>query len=213
MDGVIVDSAEAHNASWQAMAEEFDVPYDPEKDFKAIFGRRNEDIIRSSWGITDPDEITRMELSKENNFRQAAVHLEALPGVVELVAALAEAGWKQAICSSAPLENVHILLKSTSLTDYMEAIVSAEDVSQGKPNPQVFLLGFKRLGVEPANGVVIEDAPAGVQAGKAAGATTIAITNTQSREILTEAGADCILDTLSGVTPKDLKNLIESRKP
>src|SRR5215213_2875527 len=103
MDGVIVGSAEAHNVSWQAMASEFDVPYDPDTDFKKIFGRRNPDIISSQWGITDAQEIERMEYSKESNFRQAAVHLKPLPGVVALVNALRKQGWKQAICSSAPL--------------------------------------------------------------------------------------------------------------
>src|SRR5262245_26303486 len=102
LDGVIVDSGEAHNRSWIDMATEFHVPYDPVRDFPRIFGRHNTDIIRSLWGVTDPEQIERMALRKEVLFREAAHELKPLPGVVELIRALDGAGWKQGIGSSAP---------------------------------------------------------------------------------------------------------------
>src|SRR5829696_8913387 len=115
LDGVIVDSAEAQNASWVAMAREYGVPYAPDKDFKVVFGRHNTDIVRSQWGVTDPHQIEEMILSKEDFFRKNATSLELLPGVVELVSELSDAGWKQAIGSSAPIENITLLLKVTGL--------------------------------------------------------------------------------------------------
>src|SRR2546423_16198 len=133
LDGVIVDSAEAHNLSWEAMAAEFGVPYDPQKDFPAIFGRHNTDIISSLWGVTEPDKIGRMALRKETLFREAARQLKPLPGVTELMRALDRAGWKQGIGSSAPLENISLLLSATGLAGYIEAVASGEDVSRGKP--------------------------------------------------------------------------------
>src|SRR5207253_5366756 len=141
-------------------------------------------IIEHLWGITDPEQVERMAYSKESNFRQAAAHLKPLPGVVELVTSLREAGWRQGIGSSAPLANVQLLLAGTGLAEYMQAISSAEDVSRGKPDPQVFLLAFDRLGVNPSNGIVIEDAPSGIQAGKRAGAATLGVTTTQTRQTL-----------------------------
>src|SRR5262245_58090391 len=149
LDGVIVDSAEAHNWSWQEMAREFDVRYDPEKDFRGIFGRHNTDIISSLWGVTDPAQIERMADRKETLFREAARHLKPLPGVAELMRALKEAGWRQGIGSSAPLANIELLLSATGLAEYIQAIASGEDVTRGKPDPQVFLLAFERLGVGP----------------------------------------------------------------
>src|SRR5438067_295796 len=89
LDGVMVDSVQAHNASWQYMAHEFGVAYDPDRDFAGIFGRHNTDIISSLWQVTEPDEIERMAQSKEGYFRKAAVSLKPLPGVVELVRELA----------------------------------------------------------------------------------------------------------------------------
>ncbi len=175
------------------MAAELGLPYNPETDFKAIFGRHNTDIIEHLWGITDKEQVERVANSKESHFRQEAALLKPLPGVVELVSALAEAGWRQAIGSSAPLANISLLLSATGLASYMQAIASGDDVKRGKPDPQVFLLAFDRLGVEPSEGVVIEDAPSGIQAGKRAGAATLGVTNTQTRQTLLDAGADLVV--------------------
>jgi beta-phosphoglucomutase len=210
LDGVIVDSAEAHNASWSAMAREFDVPYDPDHDFRAIFGRHNTDIISSLWGVTDPEQIARMAGVKERSFRQAAVHLAPLPGVLELMAALGERGWRQAIGSSAPAENIRILLTATGTGDYIDAIASGDDVTEGKPNPEVFLLAFQRLGVSPANGVVIEDAPAGVRGAVRAGAAALGVTTTQTRETLEDAGAQRVVNSLAEIDPGNLEELIRT---
>src|SRR5205085_1579397 len=103
LDGVIVDSAAAHNLSWQGMAAEFGVDYDAERDFRGIFGRHNTDIISSLWGVTEAGEIERMASRKESLFREAARQLKPLPGVEGLMRALKEAGWRQGIGSSAPV--------------------------------------------------------------------------------------------------------------
>lgn len=208
LDGVIVDSGEAHNASWVEMAREYGLPYDPDKDFKAMFGRHNNDIISGLWGITDPELSGKMAYSKESAFRREASRLKALPGVIDLAKAARQAGWKQAIGSSAPLANIEILLKATGMGEYMDAISSGDDVTVGKPDPKVFLIAFERLGVDPAQGVVIEDAPTGVQAAKRAGAACLAVTNTQTRETLEQAGANMVVNTLEGITVETLEALI-----
>ena len=213
LDGVIVDSADAHNASWAAMAAEFGVAYDAERDFATYFGRHNTDIISSMWNVTAPEEIERMADSKERSFRQAASSLKPLPGVLDLMASLAQRGWKQGIGSSAPLENVRLLLSAVGVTDYMQAIASGDDVSKGKPDPQVFLLAFQRLGVQPSDGVVIEDAPAGIQAGLRAGAATLGVTTNQTEDTLRNAGAHRIVSSLEQITVDDLERLVSLNTP
>jgi beta-phosphoglucomutase len=208
LDGVIVDSADAHNAAWAAMAHEFDVAYDTDRDFPAIFGKHNSDIISSMWKVTAPDEIERMASSKERSFRQAAASLKPLPGVLELMAELMRRGWKQAIGSSAPIENIRLLLSATRTADYIDAIASGDDVTKGKPDPQVFLLAFERLGIPPSCGVVIEDAPAGIEAGLRAGAATLGVTTIQTEETLRQAGAHLVVSSLSHTTVDDLERLI-----
>jgi beta-phosphoglucomutase len=208
LDGVLVDSGEAHKASWVAMAREWDVPYHAEKDFLATFGRHNTDIINLLWGVTDASVIQQMAECKEGYFRRAAGTLRPMPGVVELVDALKKAGWKQGIGSSAPLKNIEVLLQATGLADKMDAIASGDDVSKGKPAPEVFLLALQKLGIEPAHGVVIEDAPTGVQAGKSAGAACIGVANSQHETALKEAGADLVVHSLTEVSVDTMESLI-----
>lgn len=213
MDGVLVDSSRAQNASWVEMAKEYGVAYDPDVDFSRIFGLHNTEILRSQWGITDPDIVEHMVRSKETYFRKSAGDLKPLLGVVELVSALSRAGWKQAVGSSAPLENVRLLLEVTGLTRYIEVVASGDDVMNGKPDPEVFLLALRRLGVDPANAVVIEDAPAGVLGAKRAGAACLAVTSTRPAEALWNAGADQVVSSLQNITPGDLDLLIAHQCP
>ena len=208
LDGVIVDSGAAHNVSWQALSERYGLAYDPDKDFPNIFGKHNTDIISMLWQITEPGQVAEMAGAKETAFRSEAAQLKPLPGVVELVQELARRGWKQAIGSSAPMENIRMLLDSTGVGSHMQAIASGDDVTAGKPDPQVFLIAFERLGVSPGNGVVVEDAPVGIQAGVRAGAATLGVTTTQSAETLQAAGAQRIVDNLAGITVDDLEELV-----
>ncbi len=209
LDGVLVDSAEAHNASWTAMSKKYGLPYDPERDFSKIFGKHNTDIMSMLWQITEPGRVAEMADAKETSFRSEATRLKALPGVVELVRELARRGWKQAIIgSSAPMENICVLLEATGVGPYMQAIASGDDVTAGKPDPQVFLIAFERLGVPPRNGVVIEDAPAGIQAGVKAGAATLGVTTTQTIEALQEAGANRVVASLVDISLDDLEELV-----
>jgi beta-phosphoglucomutase len=206
LDGVLVDSSTAQNASWVAMAKEFNVPYDPDRDFPRIFGLHNTEILRSQWGVTDPETVARMVGRKEAHFRASAGSLQPLPGAVELVAA--GAGWRQAVGSSAPLANVRLLLDVTGLAPYLETVASGDDVQRGKPDPEVFLLALQRLGVEPRAAVVIEDAPVGVLAAKRAGAACLAVTSTRPAEALWSAGADQVTPSLEHITPASLALLI-----
>ena len=212
LDGVLVDSAAAHNSSWQVMSERYGVAYDPDRDFPAIFGKHNTDIINMLWQVTDPARVAEMADTKETAFRREAAQLKALPGAVELVRELARRGWKQAIGSSAPLANILVLLAATGVGSYMQAIASGDDVTAGKPDPQVFLIAFERLGVSPRNGVVIEDAPAGIQAGVRAGAATLGVTTTQTVEALQAAGADRVVASLAGIGVDDLEALVMLRQ-
>jgi beta-phosphoglucomutase len=212
LDGVLVDSSDAHKASWVEMAREWDVRYDADKDFPATFGRHNSDIITLLWGVTDPKVIGAMAETKEGYFRHSAVALKPLPGAIELVNKLRRAVWKQGIGSSAPLKNIQVVLQAIGLEGQMDVIASGDDVTIGKPDPQVFLVALQRLGVEPARGVVVEDAIAGVQAAKSAGAVCIGVTNSHGADALKEAGADLLVHSLTEVTVATFEHLIRDRE-
>ena len=119
---------------------------------------------------------------------------------------LAEQGYRLALASSAPIENIRLLTRILGIDNCFQSIVSAEDVTEGKPDPQVFRLAAQRLGVEPKNCIVVEDAITGVTAAKRAGMHCLAVTNTHHRTSLEEA--DLIVDTLEAVGLNNIERLL-----
>jgi beta-phosphoglucomutase family hydrolase len=209
MDGVIADTGPYHFRAWHKVFLERGVEL-TEKDFKKNFGKRNDTIIRNTLGDgTAMAEIEVISEDKEKAFRSLAENnLKPLPGVTGLIKALAEGGFKQALGSSAPIENIRLIIKSIGIADAFQAIASGDEVTEGKPGPQGFLLAARKLAVEPRFCVVIEDAVAGVTAAKRAGMRCLAVTNTHPRESLAEA--DLVVDTLEEVTPSVLERLLNS---
>ncbi len=177
LDGTLVDSEDYHWQSWQhALAlDGVRVTYE---DFKHTFGQRNEGILRGWLGADATlDRINRIADAKEVEYRRlAAEHgLTPLPGAAEWLVRLQAAGWKQAIASSAPRLNVDVMLHALQLDAYFDAIVSSEDVTRGKPEPDVFLTAAARLGVTPSRSVVVEDAAAGIEAARRAGMRSVGV--------------------------------------
>ena len=137
-------------------------------------------------------------------------NIKPLPGVIRLINSLNEHGFKIALASSAPIENIRLVTQGLGIDDFFQAIVSGQEVAEGKPSPQGFLLAAQRLGVAPDNCIVIEDAVAGVTACQRAGMHCIAVTNTHPRERLAEA--DLIVDTLEELAADDVAQFLDSSK-
>jgi HAD superfamily hydrolase (TIGR01509 family) len=182
LDGTLVDSEEYHWLSWRdaLRAEGIDLSHDA---FLASFGQRNDRILAGWLGAdVDPARVVRVGDGKEAEYRRLAETrgLTPLPGAREWLIALRRAGWKQAIASSAPRQNVETMLRVLDLRQYVDAIVSAEDVTIGKPDPQVFLAAAAKLRVLPSRAIVVEDAAAGVEGARRAGMRRIGV-NPRSR--------------------------------
>ena len=209
MDGVLADTAHHHLLAWQETFARRNINF-TEADFKRGFGIRNDAIIRNTLGEqTTGAEIETIAREKETTFRHIIGRdVKPLPGALELVGALYERGVKMAIASSTTMENIRLIIGSLGIEKYFKAVITGHDVTEGKPSPRVFLLAAQRLGAEPKNCIVFEDAVAGVKAAKSAGMYCVAITNTHPGEKLNEA--DLIVDTLETVTVKDLEGLVRS---
>ena len=206
LDGTLVDSEEYHWLSWRdAMrAEGVELSYDA---FLASFGQRNDRILSGWFGAhADPARLVRIGEDKEAEYRRLAETrgLTPLPGAREWLVALRRAGWKQAIASSAPRENVETMLRVLDLTQQVDAIVAAQDVTRGKPDPQVFLTAATRLGVDPSRSVVVEDAAAGIEGARRAGMRSIGV-NARS-----PLGADVYVKSLSDLPPDAFDRLVPS---
>jgi len=210
LDGVIVDTAPLHLWSWQRTFGEIGLSF-TESDFKRSFGRRSTEIIQQFFGPdVEPEQLESLAERKEELFRLAAeAGVQMLPGARDLLMSLQASGWAQAIASSAPPENVHLLVDALSIRSLLGSVVTARDVSVGKPAPDVFLVAAARLGVDPARCVVIEDAVAGVEAAKAAGMRCVAVTNTHPADHLTLA--DLVVDSLEQLDPEDFARLLQHR--
>ena len=177
LDGTLADSEEYHWLSWRdAMrAEGVELTYDR---FLASFGQRNDRILGAWLGeAADATRIRRIGDWKEAEYRRLAEArgLTPLAGAREWVERLHRDGWKQAIASSAPRLNVETMLHVLKLDGLIDAMVSADEVKKGKPDPDVFLAAAAAVSVPPSRCVVVEDAPAGVEAGRRAGMKTIGV--------------------------------------
>ena len=207
MDGVIADTAPYHFQAWREVFRKRSVDF-TEADFKRNFGQRNDTIIGNTLGERIAEsEIGAIAAEKEEIFRKVVKqNVRPYPGAVELIKSLSENGFKVALASSAPIENIRLVTQSLGIDGYFHSIVTGRDVAEGKPSPQGFLLAAQKLGVEPKDCIVIEDAIAGVAACKGGGMQCIAVTNTHPKERL--ADADLIVAYLEEVKIDELEKLI-----
>jgi len=211
MDGIIADTGPYHLKGWQTVFRKRGANY-TEEDYRRNTGKRNDSIIRNILGEkTAQNEITTITREKGEVFRQlVSQNIRPFPGVIKLITSLKEHGFKIAIASSAPIENIQLITQNLKIDNYFDAIVSGWEVTKGKPDPQIFLLAAEKLGVETEDCIVIEDAIVGVSASKRAGICCIAVTNTNQKEALRDA--DFIVDTLEEITIDDLKRLLKQHK-
>ena len=188
LDGVLIDSGAAHRESWQALGAELKIEVS-DQAVAAVFGRQNRDIVPILFGDDRaPAEVRRLGARKEELYRALVRgQVPVSDGAVELVRYYHNNGYQLAIGSSTPRANIDLALAEMGVADLFEVIVSSEEVAIGKPDPTVFLTAAARLGVAPRNCLVIEDAPAGVLAGRAAEMTVVALAGSHPSAMLSQA--------------------------
>ena len=209
MDGVLVDSGEAHYQGWSLLGKQVGQPFDRAL-FDETFGMTNYQIIPMWLGKRAAQfDVEALSVRKEELYRQVAADvLEPLDGVLALLDSLVANGFGLAVGSSGPKPNVDMVLDILGVRDMFSAMATLEDVSAGKPDPQVFVVAAGKLGLPPQRCVVVEDAPQGVQAGLAAGAKVLAVTSTRPAQALSQA--HLVVDSLAEVDAGRLRALIDS---
>jgi beta-phosphoglucomutase len=183
LDGVLADTAEAHFRCWVTALAEKEIPLD-RPTFDGLFGMNNRDILAQLLG--------------RPHRRYFSVELEG-------------AGWIQGITPSTPKANVELVLGILGIRQRFEVILSDEEQSASKPDPTLFLRAAEALGLPPERCVVVEDAPAGVEAACKAGMPCVAVATTRPREALAAVTTSALLfDDLTQITKGDFSNLIKS---
>lgn len=208
MDGVLADTGSLHYETWKLVLDEMGIPFDWET-FGKIFGRNNASSLEVLLGQPPSAELLqRVDQVKEQAFRQLAPgRVTLLPGVLAWLESFQRSGIPQAVASSAPQENIDLLVDLLGIRDYFAHLVSGHDIP-GKPDPAVFLEAARRVGVPPEACLVIEDSPAGVQGARRAGMRCLAVATTHAAEQLLEASlvlagleGACIDEVIDKIAP------------
>ncbi|MCR4414795.1 MAG: HAD family phosphatase [Thermoguttaceae bacterium] len=209
MDGVLVDSYHAHYESWRRMAAEHGRTM-TRAQFDATFGRTSREVIAVIWPELDgaADQIRALDDRKEALFREIlAADFPPMPGARELLHQLRDAGVPVAVGSSGPPENVALVLDRLGARPLLAAVVTGSDVTRGKPDPEVFLIAARRMGMAPQRCVVVEDAPLGIDAAHAAGMAAVGLVST-GRTPVQLARADLVVRSLGELSPSTLRDLL-----
>ena len=217
VDGVIADT-EAVNAraSIKVFEDLFGVNGVKRQDFEAGLGRGAAEYVKAAARVQGL-ELTEEQVEKATQLRQeyfldvlSEEPLPPFPGVLELMEkAMQREDFRVAIATSGTLEKSRAVLDAARVPYQEMVYITGSDVKNKKPHPELFLLAAERMGVESANCVVIEDAPNGVQAAKAAGAKCIAVTNSTNAANLSEA--DLVCDSLEQINLQTIIELIQNK--
>lgn len=206
LDGVLVTTDEFHYQAWKRMADEEGIYFDREINHRLRGVSRMESleiILERATRQYSDDEKVEMATRKNNCYRDLLLTLTSeslLPGAVETLTELRKLGIKTAIGSSS--RNTPLIMERTGLADKVDAVADGNDITRSKPDPQVFLIAAERLGLPAGECLVIEDAVAGIEAGRRAG---MAVFGIGTPDIL--PGVDDMAENLSQITVQQLLSM------
>ncbi|HJV60557.1 MAG TPA: HAD family phosphatase [Albitalea sp.] len=179
LDGTLIDSMPHHHVAWQEWHRRRGLAFDEDGFFSATAGRANAEIMRTLVPGRTAEDYLAMADEKEALYREIASHsLELIHGFHALRDAARARGLKLAICTASTPENMALAFERFGLDAQMDTVVSPADGVRGKPHPDIFLEAATRLGVAPAECIVFEDAPLGIEAARRAGMPAVALTTT-----------------------------------
>ncbi len=206
MDGVIVDNRDAHLHAFEHFAARHGIPDLDARTLLPCFGSTNAVIMARLFGR---DEVERLSREKEEIYRELYDPImRPAEGLVDLLEALRAAGVRIAVGSSAPRVNVDFVLERCGIAPYFDAVASGSEITRSKPDPEVYLLAADKLGVDPHDCVVFEDAFVGMEAARRAGAKVVAIASTFPRETIEARGDyDLLIDRFEDTSVAGLKRL------
>jgi HAD superfamily hydrolase (TIGR01509 family) len=194
-DGVVIDSSTQHERSWEMLAEEIGKPL-PENHFKQGFGKRNALIIPEILGwANDLDEVEALGRRKEELYRELVKSdgLRTLPGIRELLVELKAVKIPCVVGTSTERENLELSFRLLDLGDFFQGAVCSEDVSRGKPDPEVFLKAAVLMDLPPERCVVLEDSAHGIEAARCGNMKALGLATTREAEKLKAAGAHLVI--------------------
>ncbi|NHN26710.1 beta-phosphoglucomutase [Flavobacterium jejuense] len=208
LDGVIVDTARYHFLAWQRLASQLGIEFTPEhnEQLKGVSRVRSLDLILELGNIEASQEDKNKWLVQKNteylSYIEEIDQSEILPGILTVLNYLKE--HKQNIVLGSASKNARPILEKTSIIHYFDAIVDGNDVTNAKPDPEVFLQGAKKINATPTNCIVFEDSVAGIQAANSANMISIGV---GEKEVLYEA--QFVFPDFTHIDTTFLENLVK----
>ncbi len=211
MDGVLVDSHPVHERAWRRLLESLGrTMTDQEREF-VHDGRKRDDILRHFFGPLPEAELRGYGAIKARFFAEFAGEMQLVKGVHEFVSALCAAGVPLAVASSASRDRAEHILEQFELRRCFTAVVTGDDVANGKPDPAVYQAACGRLQADPSASLVVEDAVSGVQGALAAGMHCLGIADSSRAHLLYEAGARYVVPNFEGLTVEAVSEKFATR--
>jgi HAD superfamily hydrolase (TIGR01509 family) len=200
MDGVIVDSHSVHRQAWRELFVSLGHSFsEQELDF-VLDGHKRDEILRFFLGEhLSPSDLRYYGSEKDMKFAQCAGNMQLIAGVREFIHHLGESGVRLAVASSASRERVEATLARFDVKHSFAAVAAGDDVSKGKPDPELFQIACRRLGGDPKTTLVIEDAVSGVKGARTAGMQCLGIADRNRAHFLYQAGAQSVVPNFVGL--------------
>jgi beta-phosphoglucomutase family hydrolase len=212
MDGTLVDNMHVHTEAWGKLLGEHGIEMDPHNFLVATAGKTNREILPTVFGDVSDEEIARLAARKEELYQEAFEPIrKPVGGLVDFLADAQKLGIKVAVATAAGTPNLKFILDGLDLRKYFDAVTTAADVKRGKPDPEIFLASAEKLGVEPRNCLVFEDAFGGFEAAYRAGMKSIGITTVNSADDILER--DSVVEAHADFTSMKPHDLVEKYLP
>jgi HAD superfamily hydrolase (TIGR01509 family) len=203
LDGTLVDNMTFHGDAWLRAARRLGSDATRHQFEKVWAGKKADEIFTMLLGRPlAAEEAARLEQEKEADYRALyGPHLAPMPGLLAFLDRLAAAGVRLAVATAAPRGNRELVLGGLDLFRRFEVVVGTEDVTRGKPAPDLFLAAARRLGVEGTRCLAFEDAVNGVRAARAAGMETVGVLTAEPAEALAAVGAAYLVADYTALPP------------
>lgn len=199
LDGVLLDTEPLHERALRQTARQFSIPPD-ELDFASFKGIPDAvGALLLAALCEPPGDPNAILLQRQANYVALIDEAQLFEGVEALLQTLKDRGYRLALATSALRVNQQRIFDRFGLAPFFDQVITAEDITHGKPHPEPYLKAAACLGTSPAEAFALEDSLAGIQSAKAAGCLAIGITHTFSAEALLEAGADVIVPSLTAL--------------
>jgi HAD superfamily hydrolase (TIGR01509 family) len=209
-DGVVVDSSALHEKSWEALAQEINRPL-PQNHFKQGFGKCNEIIIPEilKWS-NDRQQVKDWGKRKEDLYREFAKEagIQMLTGMKDFLQDMQRHQIPAVIGTSTGKENIALAFEQLGIEGFFIGAICSEDVTRGKPDPEVLLKAAKLLQLPPGQCVVFEDSTHGIKAARAGGMKAVGIKTSQTAAALSQAGAHKLFGSPKELTIRSIQELM-----